>query len=199
MKRPGGPVAPRMGEPFQDVLAAAQAGAGWALERLYLWLAPAVAGYLRVQGASEPDDLASDVFYKAFTRVRTFTGTEDQFRSWIFTIAHNLLIDDRRRGARRPEPVDPHTGPEREDPASDTAQEAFRRLAGDRVRRLCRRLSPDQRDVLMLRIVADLSIEQTAEALGKSAGSVKVLQHRALASLRRHLENTQLDDEAVTL
>ena len=60
---------------------------------------------------------------------------------------------------------------------------------GDRrVDELLQTLSPDQREVLLMRVVADLTLEQTAAALGKRVGAVKALQHRALASLRRVME-----------
>jgi RNA polymerase sigma-70 factor (ECF subfamily) len=61
-------------------------------------------------------------------------------------------------------------------------------LGTDDMHRLLHQLSDDQRDVLLLRVVADLSLEQTAAALGKRVGAVKALQHRALATLRRVLE-----------
>lgn len=73
----------------------------WAFERLYADLAPVVAGYLRVQGAAEPEDLTSEVFLGVFTGLKLFSGTEQQFRSWAFTIADQRLVDERRRAGRR--------------------------------------------------------------------------------------------------
>ncbi|MEX2255873.1 MAG: sigma factor [Acidimicrobiia bacterium] len=90
-----------MGEELDGVLDAAQAGAGWALEVLYRQLAPAVAGYQRVQGTAEPDDLTNEVFVRVFRDLGAFSGTDAQFRSWVFSIAHARLVDDRRRQARR--------------------------------------------------------------------------------------------------
>ena len=57
-------------------------------------------GYLRIQGASDPEDLANEVFLGVFQRIGDFAGEEDRFRSWVFTIAHSRLIDDRRRTSR---------------------------------------------------------------------------------------------------
>jgi RNA polymerase sigma factor (sigma-70 family) len=68
--------------------------------------------------------------------------------------------------------------------SSSAEADAQAALATERVRMLIEALSPDQRDVLLLRIVADLSLEQTAAVLGKSVGAVKSLQHRGLAALR---------------
>jgi len=173
-------------EGFRSALTAAQAGAGWALERLWDELAPAVAGYLRVQGAAEPDDLTSEVFIGAFGAIGKFSGGEDAFRSWVFTIAHRRLTDERRRRARRPllEVVSdgyPAVG-------GDVEDDVLRRLATERVRVLCARLSPDQRDVLLLRLVGGLTIDQVAAAVAKSRNAVKALQRRGLTALRHEIE-----------
>lgn len=82
----------RFGEGFDVVLAAAQAGAGWAFERLWRTFAAPVTGYLCVQGASEPEDLASEVFLGAFRTLATFSGDEAAFRSWLFTIATDASL-----------------------------------------------------------------------------------------------------------
>ena len=175
------------------MLAAAQADAPWAYQRLFEWLGRPVAGYLRGQGADDAEGLANDVFLRAFTNLGSFTGNEERFRSWVFAIAHNLLTDERRRQRRRPtlaaEPV-----VEREAPSS-TEVDALARLGAERVTALLVELSPDQRDVLLLRIVADLTVEQVAEALGKAPGAVKQLQRRGLARLRRRLDGGVDDHE----
>jgi RNA polymerase sigma factor (sigma-70 family) len=84
------------------VLSAAQADAAWAYERLYRMLSPSVCGYLRVQGAADPEDLTSEVFLGAFRRIGSFAGDEGQSRSWVFTIAHRRLTDERRARGCRP-------------------------------------------------------------------------------------------------
>src|SRR5579859_7393258 len=87
---------------FDGVLAAARTGAAWALERLYHHLAGAVVGYLRLQGADDPEDLSSEVFLGVFRGLGGFEGDEPALRSWVFSIAHRRVIDDRRRRSRRP-------------------------------------------------------------------------------------------------
>ena len=171
---------------FEAVLAAAQADTPWAYERLWRALAPAVASYLRLQGAEDAEDLTSEVFLGAFRNLRRFSGNEDQFRGWLFTIAHRRLLDDRRRAAVRPAWGGDGRVPDRR--AGDTEDDALRALAEDRVRDLCRQLAPGQRDVLLLRLVADLTVEQVAAALGRTPGAVKALQRRGLAALREILE-----------
>src|SRR4030095_11607705 len=87
---------------FDAVLDAAQSGAPWAFERIFTALSPVVTGYLRAQGAHEPEDLSSEVFVAVLRNIGRFTGGEAAFRSWVFTIAHRRLLDERRRHGRRP-------------------------------------------------------------------------------------------------
>ena len=156
----------QLGEQFEQVLLAAGSGAGWAAERLWRSLAPAVAGYLRVQGAAEPDDLTSEVFLGVFRSLASFSGTEEQFRSWVFTIAHRHLVDDRRRAARRPPPVPLEPGFGDGALGCSAENEGLHRLSTERVRGLCERLVPDQRDVLL----AERDIARRAPAPPTAAG-----------------------------
>lgn len=176
----------RLGHGFDTVLAAAKAGSGWAFERLWEGYAGPVTGYLRLQGASEPEDLTSEVFLGAFRSITSFTGDEAGFRSWLFTIAHRRLLDARRAAGRRPgfDPLDDGQSPTAPGPDA----EVLRQLATERVQELCRRLGADQRDVLLLRLVAGFTVEEAATALDKSPGAVKALQRRGLATLRKILE-----------
>jgi RNA polymerase sigma factor (sigma-70 family) len=179
----------RTGLPFDDVLAAAQAGAAWAFEVLYRDLAPAVTGYLRLHGAAEPDDLASETFIGVLTGLSGFRGDEDALRAWVFTIAHRRLVDDWRRRGRRPQVADDDAALQ-ERPGGDAEDDALARIGADDVHRLCGTLPPDQRAVLLLRILADLTVEQVAQVMGRSVGSVKALQRRGLRGLRTALETS---------
>ncbi|MEX2487162.1 MAG: RNA polymerase sigma factor [Nitriliruptoraceae bacterium] len=164
------------------MLAAAQADAPWALQRLYEDLAPAVTGYLRLRGAQEPDDLASEAFLSVFRNVTTFTGNEPAFRSWVFTIAHRRLVDERRRQRRRPD-IDVFA----ELPSlagGDVETEAFGLLGSAWVRDVLEELTPEQRDVVLLRVLGDLSVDEVASIVGKRPGAVRALQHRGLDRLR---------------
>jgi RNA polymerase sigma-70 factor (ECF subfamily) len=178
----------RTGLPFDDVLAAAQAGAAWAFEVLYRDLSPAVTGYLRLHGAVEPDDLASETFIGVFTGLSGFTGDEDALRGWVFTIAHRRLVDDWRRRSRRPQ-VSDDPGDLTELLGGNVEDDALAGVGTDTVHRLCAELPDDQRSVLLLRILADLTIEQVAQAMNRSVGATKALQRRGLRTLRTRLEN----------
>jgi RNA polymerase sigma-70 factor (ECF subfamily) len=179
----------RTGLPFDDVLAAAQAGAAWAFEVLYRDLSPTVTGYLRMHGAVEPDDLASETFLGVFTGLAGFRGDEDALRAWVFTIAHRRLVDDWRRRSRRPQVAD-DPGDLAELLGGDVEDDALVGVGTESVHRLCAVLPDDQRSVLLLRILADLTVEQVAHAMGRSVGSVKALQRRGLRTLRATVEKS---------
>ena len=172
---------------LEDVLTAAQAGEAWALRRLYETLAPAVLAYLRARGAEDPEDLTSEVFVTVLPRLASVTGGAVGLRTFTFSVAHARLVDDlRRRSRRQPSKeydvsTDPRVMPSAED-------EALVGLQGERVLSLLGMLLPDQRDVLTMRILGDLTVEQVATALGRSEGAVKQLQRRGLLTLRAHLE-----------
>ena len=178
-----------IGSSFDDVLAAAQAGAAWAFEVLYRDLSPAVTGYLRLHGALDPDDLASETFLAVFRGLAGFSGDEDALRSWVFTIAHRRLVDDWRRRSRRPQVTD-DAGDLTELSGGDAEDDALVRVGTEAVHRMCAGLPDDQRSVLLLRVLADLTVEQIATVMGRSVGSVKALQRRGLRSLRERLEKS---------
>lgn len=174
-------------------LVAAQQGEPWALRAIYDELAPRVHGYLRSRGADEPEDLTSEVFLALFSRLGSVIGGAAGLRTLLFSIAHARLVDDLRRRSRREPAVeyDPGTD-ERSAPSSE--DEALAVLATDRVRELLAVLPDDQRDVLLMRVVSDLSVEQVAQAMNRSPGAVKQLQRRALLALR-----ARADEGRVTL
>ena len=146
---------------------------------VYRALAPAVLGYLRSQRAAEPEDLLGEVFLQVVRDLPRFRGDDDDLRRWVFTIAYHRLVDARRSSGRRPAFDDGAVPELRSAPPAD-------RLDPDLVRALCE-LTADQREVVALRFVADLSIDAVATLTGRSPGAVKALQHRALAALADHL------------
>ena len=177
-------VRPRADErPFVMVLAGAKDGAPWAFRHLVEELGRPVAGYLRGQGAEDADGLTNEVFLKVFCNVERFSGDEGQFRSWVFTVARNTLLDDRRRRSRRvptrdlADAVD-HPSPRDSEPDAVTG-------ANEQVRLLLGALTVDQREVILLRVAADLSVEETARVTRRTPEAVRALHHRALATLRR--------------
>ena len=172
---------------FEPQLEAAREGSEPAWGAIYARLAPQVLGYLRASGAIEPEDTLSEVFLQVARDLPRFEGGERDFRAWAFTIAHHRLIDARRAAARRPaDPVD--EVPERETaPVADAADEALARIGRDEILRVLAQLTPDQRSVLLLRLLGELTVDEVAAALSKRPGAVKALQRRGLAAVRREL------------
>jgi RNA polymerase sigma factor (sigma-70 family) len=137
------------------------------------------------------ESLANEVLAQVHRNLHSFTGDAPAFRSWVFTIAHHRMVDDRRANGRRPTIADVEI---QESTVIGNAEDDALDVLGDsRLREMLDGLSADQRDVLLLRIVADLSLEDVAIALGKRRGAIKSLQHRALATLRRQLDRERAD------
>ncbi|MGH9179549.1 MAG: RNA polymerase sigma factor [Acidimicrobiales bacterium] len=153
---------------------------------IYRALAPAVLGYLRAQRAPEPEDVLGEVFLQVARDLGTFRGDDDALRRWVFAIAHNRLLDARRRVARRPATAD-RPVPEQAAPPPDVGLDPALVDALDE-------LTPDQREVVVLRFVADLSLADVAQLTRRRVGAVKALQHRALETLARCLSTGPPDE-----
>lgn len=175
-----------IGADFDGVLAAAQAGAEWAFVALYQDLNPGLLRYLSAQAPSAGEDLASETWLAAARQLDSFRGGEKPFRAWLFTIGRRRLVQHWREERRRPaHPVDPETLVDRAG-VDDTEMEAVGLAAAQAAARaIARALSPDQADVVLLRVLAGLDVDQVAEILGKRPGTVRVLQHKALRRLAR--------------
>jgi RNA polymerase sigma-70 factor (ECF subfamily) len=175
-----------MDELTDEVVGAARTGDRDALRTVYATLAPAVLGYLRGKGVADPEAVTNDVFLAVLPRLERLTGGASGLRKLTFTIAHARMADEHRRRGRMPDIVawDPDADPRTSASAADDAEVE---LATARVRAVLDRLPEDQRDVLLLRVVADLSVDQVAAVMGRSAGAVKQLQRRGLIAVRRIL------------
>jgi RNA polymerase sigma-70 factor (ECF subfamily) len=170
-----------------DVLAAAQLGQPWALTVIYHELADQVQGYLISRGASEPDELTQDVFLAVFAKLPSLTGGVAGLRTFVFSVAHARLVDSLRARARRP-PSRPYQ-PESDARSSPSAEDTFdEHDSSRRAMQLLTRLPADQRNVLALRILGELSLEETAAVIGRSRGAVQQLQRRALIALKSELQ-----------
>lgn len=172
---------------FDVVLAAAQEGSAWAWENLVSELGPRLVGFFRVRGVTDPEGLAGDVFADIAASISNFEGSESGFISWVFVIAYRRMTDEWRRRNRRPDEIpsgldsDPAgTAPSAEDVAMET-------FAGIEAAKMLEVLTEAQRDVINLRVVAGLTLEETAQVVGKPVGAVKALQRRGVAALRREI------------
>jgi RNA polymerase sigma factor (sigma-70 family) len=181
-----------LGKNFAAALRAARTGEDWAWRALYAELAPALLGYLRARGADQPEDVLGEVMLQILRDLSSFDGGKDEFRAWAFTIAHHRLLDERRRSARRSAEAMPAAELERLGPLGDTEEDALRALSVERVGRLMAQLSPDQQNVILLRVLGELTSEQVAQVIGKTAGAVKALQRRGLEAIKCELERERV-------
>ncbi|HEX2054646.1 MAG TPA: sigma-70 family RNA polymerase sigma factor, partial [Actinomycetota bacterium] len=117
--------------------------------------------------------------------VAAFEGDESQFRSWVFVIAHHRALDYRRARARRP--LEPASTEDivNHSPVGNAEDEALDRLGSADVERVLSELTEEQREVMLLRILGGLTVEETAAVLRKRVTSVKALQRRAVGAIRR--------------
>lgn len=152
------------------------------VEAVYRSLAPSVLGYLRSQGARDPEDLAGEVFVDVTRGLHRFVGDDDALRRWVFTIAHRRLVDDRRRRRVR---LDHAADEPAERLAPDVAMASVA-LDPELLRALAE-LTPLQREVVVLRFVADLPIGDVARIVRRPRSAVKSLQARGLAQLEARL------------
>jgi RNA polymerase sigma-70 factor, ECF subfamily len=173
---------------FGGMLAAARGGQEWAVAALWRDLHPRLLRYLRVLlPASDVEDVASDVWLEVAAGLGRFDGNWDAFRGWVFTIARLRVIDARRRSRRRRTAA---AAPEEVTQLLDAATTAPReasRVELEAVLGWVRRLPQDQAEVLLLRVLGDLSCDQVAAVMGKRSGAVRALQHRAVQRLREEM------------
>lgn len=170
-----------------DVLDAARRGDPAGIEAVYRRYAPAVLAWFRARlgDGHLAEDLTGDAFVAVIGALPRYTGGPEAFAGWLFTLVRRDFVDHLRRTQRRPET--PIAEPVPDEVAGDTADEVLARAEGERVRAALAQLSPDQQEVLVLRVVAGLTAPEVAEATGRTVGAVKALQHRGLDSLGRIL------------
>jgi RNA polymerase sigma factor (sigma-70 family) len=181
---------------FPERLARAREGDPVAWSDLYHGVAPLVIGYLRAQRLPDPEDVAGEVMLEVVRGIERFRGDAAGFRSWVLTIAHHRLLDSRRRQTRRPST--PRSPDDLDAPPAtdDVEAEVIADLGFGRLEPALAELTDEQRNVLLLRVIGDLSIAEVARIVDKRPGAVKQLQRRATASMRRHLDTPRAGDPA---
>ena len=177
------------GDDFAAVLQAAQLGEAWAFSVLYRDLNGRVLRYFSSRAPSVAEDLAAETWVGAARGLSTFDGDEQAFRAWLFTIAHRQLVQHWRDSARRP-PTDPAAeGDERhlETPGVQVpgveVQVIDSLMAQQAARAIAASLTADQAEVVLLRVLGGLGVDEVAKILGKRSGTIRALQHKALRKL----------------
>ncbi|HLF70269.1 MAG TPA: sigma-70 family RNA polymerase sigma factor [Actinomycetota bacterium] len=174
---------------FDELLQGLRTGDTWAVTLLYRKLNAPLLRYLSAQESDEADDLASDAWLGLAPMFAAFKGDESDMRALLFTIARRRLLDLRRKRRRHQTyPTAPASMPDRvapDDPEAQTLESESTARALD----LIGKLPPDQREVILLRVVAGLDVEHTATVIGKRPGTVRVLAHRGLKNLQSMLSD----------
>ena len=172
-------------EYLDPCLEAARAGDESGIAALYRALNAPLVRYLRHQVSEAAEDLASETWLAAAQGLGRFSGQARDFRAWLFTIARRRVIDHYRRQGRRPASVHLDFGADFASP-TDLEQGVMDGLSAQQaVAGLARDLSSEAAEVIHLRVLADLTVEEVAHITGRSPGSVRVIQHRALRRLAR--------------
>jgi RNA polymerase sigma-70 factor, ECF subfamily len=175
-------------EELAGALAAAVRGDSAAFAIRWRAQQPALLRYLRVIVGDAAEDVASETWLQTARALRGFTGTPAGFRVWLFTIARNRAIDERRRVRRRPEEARDLTEHEVMATYPDIASEVIQRSETDWALSVIASLPKDQAEAVTLRVVAGLDVAQTAQVLGKRPGAVRIAAMRGLRRLAQHAE-----------
>ncbi len=175
-----------------SLLKRVRSGDEQALARAYDEYAPAIYRYAyRLTGhEGTAQDVTSETFHKLLVALRDGGGPTDNLSAWLYRVAHNVVVDGYRHQPDEP-PVPLDQAPEIPVPGRQESRlEEQERVA--RARSALQRLTSLQQQVIGLRFLEGLSIQETAEVMEKTQGAVKALQYRATNSLRRIMEE---DDE----
>jgi RNA polymerase sigma-70 factor (ECF subfamily) len=143
---------------------------------------------LKVSRREEAEDLTHQVFVAAWKNMPNYEDQGYPFSSWLYQIARNQVIDHYR--LKKPD-VSLEEEMVLEIPGShDTEGQVEERLAIGKVQEALRKLSQEYQDVVIMRFVEELSVREVAQAVGKSEGAIKVMQHRAIKELKKILGDT---------
>ena len=171
-----------------EVIRRAQIGdaeaVGWLYERYYL---PIYRYFrIRIEDQDMAEDLAAEVFVRMIEHLPRYRAQGRPFLAWLYTIARNLLMDHYRAQPRAPLPLSVDS--EREVGVGGELERIEAPAQWECIRRALGALTPDQQEVLLHRFLEGRSVEETARLMGKQLNAIKALQHRALAALRRRME-----------
>jgi RNA polymerase sigma-70 factor, ECF subfamily len=168
---------------FERALTEARAGSEAGFRHLWQQLQPRLLRFLAVYGCDEIDDVASETWLQVVRDLHRFDGGEEDFRSWLFSIGRNRAIDATRARTRFRDRLAKAPAPETDPGDKPVELEVLAGLSTRQAVALVADLSPDQAEVVALRVIAGLDTPAVARLLGKSAGAVRVALHRGLRTL----------------
>lgn len=171
-----------------DLLRRAQCWDDEALTEIYDCYAPSIYryAYRKTGNVETAQDLTAETFHRFLEALKRGAGPHEHLSGWLYRVAHNLIVDHYRR-----QPDDPPASLEVVEPAVAAKQEEHvtHEARVDRARAALAMLTPLQQQVLMLRYLEEMSLQEVAAMLDRTVGSIKALQHRAIATMQKILED----------
>lgn len=173
---------------FELAMTKAKRGNSDGFDWLYNHYNRRVGALVRSEGCPDPDEVVNTVFFKAFRAIDRFVGNQANFASYLYQIARFQVIDERRARSRRVE-IDEDLSIDLVDGGAGPAELAEESDSTERTYEALQALTPEQREVIVLRVFFELTGPETAEALDKPVGAIRSLQNRAEARLRGLVES----------
>ena len=167
---------------LQALVRRAQAGDADAWEVLYRRAYSGLLGYARrrLSGREEADDAVSETFARAYGRIGAYEWTGAGFNAWLFGILRNVVLECQRRDRRGNQRMVPDVAVVDADLLADLLMDE----EAATVRAAFARLSPDDQEILELRVVGGLGADDVGAVVGKKPGAVRMAQSLALGRLR---------------
>lgn len=170
---------------LDEAASRATAGDAQAFAALFRQLQPRLLRFLRSQVGAMADDVAAETWMSAARSMRTFHGSGSDFRAWLFTIARRRVVDHHRFNGRRATTFQPTM--ELISPTAPPEERVVAGLSGQAAAELVVATLPrDQAEVVLLRVLGDLEVDEVAAIVGRSPNWVRVTHHRALKRLAEH-------------
>jgi RNA polymerase sigma-70 factor (ECF subfamily) len=157
------------------------------LDRIYRYV------FYQVKDKMTAEDLIEEIFVKAWKAIGSYRGKGQAFSSWLYRIAHNYLVDYFRKSQKRKFLDMERRSLEMETAATVASpeQESERKAVRQELMEAISYLRDNQRQVILLKFVEGLDNREIGEIMGKSQGAVRILQMRALATLRKRLSSEE--------
>jgi RNA polymerase sigma-70 factor (ECF subfamily) len=175
-------------EEVRRLVERAQRGNREALEELYLLHFDRIYSYLHMSVGNRHDaeDLTTQTFLKMLESIKRFRWQAAPFSAWLFRIAHNLAMDHFRAHRRWQPEEDVPEPPGSAEPSAEI--QAMHAIGRESMMEMIETLSAEQQQVLTLKFVFSFANAEVATILGKTEGAIKSLQHRALVSLQKKIQ-----------
>jgi RNA polymerase sigma-70 factor, ECF subfamily len=173
------------------LLAQARSGNDQAIQQIYEVYFSPIYNFirLRVEDRAVAEDLASEVFIRLVTACRGRNAPHHRLRGWLFKVARNLVHDHYGKARKITTEALEEWMPDDDQPELEV--QFIRSLDIQRARQALQQLSGEQQEVLLLRFGQSLSLQETADIMGKQIGAIKSLQFRAVTALRNILGDSQ--------